>query len=147
MDGLLKKLGYKGQNPVLVLNSPEEYEETIKGFEGLVHRSINGKYDFMQIFAESMEKASELVSQAMGALNADGVIWLCYPKGSSKKYKTNINRDKSWEIFKPFEYEPVSLVAVNEDWSAIRFRHIDSIKKITRKTASTEKGKARIGEQ
>lgn len=78
------------------------------------------------------------------ALDGDGHLWLCYPKGTSKKYKSDINRTKTWEVFAPFEFEPVSQISVDEDWSAMRFRHVDSIKSMTRKTAATEKGRERI---
>lgn len=30
----------------------------------------------------------------------------------------------------PYDFEPVSLVSIDEDWSAMRFRHVDNIKTI-----------------
>jgi len=37
-------------------------------------------------------------------------------------------------------YEPVRQVAIDEDWSALRFRKVEQIKKMTRNFAYTEKG-------
>ncbi|MFV8828169.1 hypothetical protein [Alkalihalobacterium sp. APHAB7] len=37
-------------------------------------------------------------------------------------------------------------VAVDEDWLALRFRHVDNIKTMVRKQAVTEKGKQRVNE-
>ncbi len=45
-----------------------------------------------------------------------------------------------------YEFEPVSQVSIDDDWSAMRFRHVDNINAMKRKTAATEKGKERIKE-
>lgn len=73
-----------------------------------------------------------------------GRIWLCYPKGTSKKYKSDINREKTWEAFEPFDFEPVTQVAIDEDWSAMRSKHVDEIANMKRKTAASEKGRERV---
>lgn len=145
MNTVLKKLGYTDKTgAVLILNAPEEYKETMKEINGEIHTEINGKYKFIQIFAENMSEANKYAKEAVEALDGDGHLWLCYPKGTSKKYKSDINRTKSWEVFSSYEFEPVSQVAIDENWTSMRFRHIDNIKNMKRKTAATEKGKERI---
>ncbi|TDT51905.1 DUF3052 domain-containing protein [Fonticella tunisiensis] len=144
MNPILKKLGLKEQNPILILNAPEEYNEVIDCIEAEVHTEIRGTYDFIQVFAKDMEEAHILAEKAVKALGEDGHLWFCYPKGTSKKYKSDIKRNTTWDIFAPFEFEAVSQVSINDDWSAMCFRHVDKIKTMKRKTASTEKGKERI---
>ena len=46
-------------------------------------------------------------------------IWFAYPKGASTKYKSEINRDKGWLSLGNQGFEPVSQVAIDEDWSAL----------------------------
>jgi hypothetical protein len=41
-------------------------------------------------------------------------------------------------------FEGVMQVSIDEDWSALRFRHVDYIKTMKRKKALSEKGKKRI---
>lgn len=145
MNTVLKKLGYTDKtDSVLILNAPEEYKEIMKEINAEIHTEINGKYKFIQIFAENMNEANKYAKEAVEALDGDGHLWLCYPKGTSKKYKSDINRTKSWEVFSTYEFEPVSQVAIDENWTAMRFRNIDNIKNMKRKTAATEKGKERI---
>ncbi|QVK17637.1 DUF3052 domain-containing protein [Mycoplasmatota bacterium] len=144
MNPILKKLGLKEQNPILIVNMPEEYNEVIEDIESEIHTEINGKYDFIQIFVMNLVDAYQIAESVIKALGDDGYLWFCYPKGTSKKYKSDIKRNKAWDVFAPFEFEPVSQVSINNDWSAMRFRHVDKIKKLTRKTAATEKGKERI---
>lgn len=144
MNSILKKLGLADQDPVLILNAPDAYREVMGDITAQKHEQISGKYKFIQIFAENLTQAHEYAKQAIDALDGDGHLWLCYPKGTSKKYKTDINRNKAWDVFSPYEFEPVTQVSIDDDWSAMRFRYVDYIKTMKRKTASTEKGKQRI---
>jgi hypothetical protein len=144
MNAILKKLGLTNQNPILIINAPKEYKEIMADMEAEIHKEVMGKYKFIQIFSKDFAEAYKYASEAIEALEDDGHLWLCYPKGTSKKYKSDINRTKSWEIFAPYDFEPVSQVSIDDNWSAMRFRHIDNIKTLKRKTAATEKGKERV---
>lgn len=64
--------------------------------------------------------------------------------GTSNKYKSNCKRATVAEVFGPFNFEPVTQVAIDDDWSAMRFRYVNNIKTLKRKTAVSEKGKQRI---
>ena len=78
-------------------------------------------------------------------LAADPIVWLAYPKASSKKYTCAFNRDTGFEILGKYGFEGVRLVAIDEDWSALRFRKVNYIKNITRKEsfALTDEAKER----
>lgn len=56
------------------------------------------------------------------------MVWFAYPKGTSKKYKSEINRDKGWLVMGEAGFEPVRMVAIDEDWSALRFRRTEFIR-------------------
>jgi len=60
------------------------------------------------------------------------VVWFAYPKGSSKRYKSEIDRDHGWKILGREGFEPVRMVAIDEDWSAKRFRRVEFLKNMTR---------------
>lgn len=147
MNSILKKLGLVDQDTVLIVNVPDEYKEIMKEIGTQVHEEISGKYKFIQIFAKSLGEAEKYAADAVKALDGDGHLWLCYPKGTSKKYKSDISRNKTWDIFAPYEFEPVTQVSIDDDWTAMRFRYVDNIKTMKRKTAVTEKGKKRITEK
>jgi hypothetical protein len=61
-------------------------------------------------------------------IEGDPVIWLAYPKKTSKKYKVEINRDNGWESIKKLGFETVRAVAIDDDWSALRFRLAQFVK-------------------
>lgn len=129
VNEILKKLKLTTQNPVLILNAPEEYEDTIKDIEAEVHTEIKIKYKFIQLFARSVAEAKEYMGTCVEALDGDGYLWLCYPKGTSKKYKkSDLNRDTTYQVTEPYNFQGVTLVSVDNDWSAFRIRHNDYIK-------------------
>jgi hypothetical protein len=62
----------------------------------------------------------------------DAIVWLAYPKKSSKKYTSEFNRDSGWPSMGAAGFEPVRMVAIDEDWSALRFRRAEFIRTMTR---------------
>jgi hypothetical protein len=50
-----------------------------------------------------------------------------------------------WSKLGELGFEPVRQVALGEDWSALRFRRVAVIKKMTRSFAMTAEGKAKTG--
>lgn len=147
MNPILKKLNYSGQDPLLILNSPEEYNEVINEIGATVHSTIEGKYEFIQVFVKSLTEATGIAEEVIKALDGDGYLWICYPKGTSKKYKSDVNRNTLLDVFAPYNFEGVRQVAIDDDWSAMRIRYVDNIKTMNRKTAKSEKGKERISSQ
>jgi len=51
-----------------------------------------------------------------------------YPKGTSKKYKCDFNRDTGWDKLKEAGFDTVRSIAIDEDWTGLRFRRKEFIK-------------------
>jgi hypothetical protein len=147
---VLKKLNFKdlGQ-PVLVINAPRSYDEIKSAFEGEVHQQPeHDKYDFVQVFGTSNEELRTHAKNAVNYVNEDGLLWLCYPKKSSKTYKgSDCSRDTVTGMLSAEGFEPVRQIAIDEDWSALRFREPEKIKKMVRSFAVTEVGKKRTEQE
>ncbi len=143
---VLKKLQLKDQSkPVLILNAPSEYKEIMMAFDAPIHTEIKeSTYTFVQVFGTSNVGIQELAKKGSGVLVEDGLLWLCYPKKSSKTYKKlDCSRETVATLLANEGFEPVSQVAIDEDWSALRFRPVEKIKTMIRKFAVTEEGKQR----
>lgn len=52
---------------------------------------------------------------------------------TSKNYKCDFNRDSGWTSLGKYNLEPVRQVAIDDDFSALRFRKVEFIKTITRR--------------
>ena len=144
MDQVLQKLRLKDQKPVLVLNAPEEFKKIMAEMPSKPDTKINGKYPFIIVFARDLTETKKYAKSTVEAIDEDGHLWICYPKGTSKKYHSDSNRMKVLEIFGPFDFEGVTQIAIDDDWSALRVKPVHAIKTMKRKWALSDKGKERI---
>jgi len=76
---------------------------------------------FILLFVSSLQELAAYGPAAIQAVEVDGLLWICYPKGSSK-IKTDINRDTGWQLLKTMGQEGVALVSLDDTWSAMRYR-------------------------
>jgi hypothetical protein len=149
MESLLKKLNYKNQQEVLILNLPGELSGLMSSFPADVSKISNPEeislIKFAMVFVLSQKAVDEVLPHIMNKLEGDSVLWFCYPKKSSKKYSCDFDRDHGWEGLGKHGFEPVKIVSLDNDFSALRFRKVEYIKKITRsrEMALTEEGKNR----
>jgi hypothetical protein len=144
VDQVLQKLRLKDQKPVLVLNAPKEFEHMVAEMPSTPDTRIKSRYPFIILFARDLKEATKYAKDVVEAITDDGYLWVCYPKGTSKKYKSDLNRMKVLEVFGPFDFEGVTQIAMDEDWSALRVKPVDTIKTMKRKWALSDKGKERI---
>jgi hypothetical protein len=144
-NAVLKKLAYKGEDPALVIGAPDEFRATMRAFAGKVDEKPVGRYGFVLVFVRSGSDLTKLAPGAAASLEGDGRLWFGYPKKSSRRYQTDISRDSGWTPLGKLGFEPVSQVAIDDDWSALRFRRVEQIRTLTRHRALSAAGKKRIG--
>lgn len=117
---LLKKLRYKS-GPGTALNAPEGYDLGLDN-------GLEGPFAFTVLYVRNKKELDEWLPKTIPQLEDDAVFWICYPKKTSKKVETDLNRDVLWGfVSEHCPYRPVSNVAVDEAWSALRFRHVDKV--------------------
>lgn len=129
-SSLTKKLQIKPRQRLLLLNSPPDFAEQLQPLpEGVeLTDSGDGEFDFVQLFVKNGEELHRFVSAAIQQVKHDGLLWICYPKGSSK-VKTDLNRDILWQLVEPLGWTGVSLISLDSVWSAMRFRPADRVGK------------------
>lgn len=154
MQTLLKKLNFKGEARVHLLFVPAELQaltDFVAQQSALVTdlHADEGPVHFAMLFVTQLAELENAVHALAPRLEADAVLWICYPKGSSKRYRCDFNRDTGWQVCGTYNLEPVRQVAVNEDWSALRFRKTQFIKQLTRSSemALGAEAKARLTQQ
>ena len=148
MNDVFKKLNYKDQKVIYVINAPESFNKALNEMKDLASIKTNppksGEIEFVLSFVTKQKEVDTLTKQITSSMASDGVLWFAYPKGTSKKYTCEFNRDNGWKELGATGYEPVRMVAIDEDWSALRFRNVDHIKKMIRSRTISEKGKEKI---
>jgi hypothetical protein len=148
MTPLFKKLNYKDQEPIIILNAPESFAAEIQQMEPLTailsDEAAVVPASFIMAFVTRQTEVDHFARLLTPLLQGDGILWFCYPKGSSKKYTCDFNRDTGWDVVAQSGMEPVRMVAIDGDWSALRFRKVQHIKTMTRSFARSEAGKEKV---
>jgi len=148
MPTTFEKLNLKGQNPIVILNAPESFEPELRTLRGVkVVRALSDAdaVEFSLAFVTTLKEVEAAAKALAKKAKGDATIWFAYPKGSSKKYKCEFNRDTGWQALGNAGFEPVRMIAIDEDWTASRFRRVEFIEKMTRAKEHrfTAQGKAR----
>jgi hypothetical protein len=120
---VIQKLRLGAGQKALVLNAPQGFLESLGELpEGTtLSGEPGGTFDFVQAFVTSQAELLHLAPVAAQAVKHDGLLWMCYPKLSSK-LKGDLSRDTVWKLMKPTGLRPVTQIAIDETWSALRFR-------------------------
>ncbi len=148
MSTVFDKLNFKGHAEILVIRAPESFEAELVSLTGVtIHRKASEvqKVRFLLAFGTTQREVDATAKSAASKTEGDATVWFAYPKGTSKKYKCEFNRDSGFGALGEVGFEGVRQVAIDEDWSALRFRRVEFIKTMKRneKLALSPQGKAR----
>jgi len=137
MNYLLVKLNYKCQERIAIINADENFiallSEEFKNVK--IDNEIDPRYpySFIILFVRSKKEVEKLAPVAIHNLMADGVLWFCYPRKTSKKYSADIDRDHGWNVLNDSGLQGVRMVSIDDNWSALRFRNTKYIKSVQSK--------------
>ncbi len=131
MHSLLKKLNFKEGQVIDICSTPPEFlpifNEWEKEYEVRLLPNEMAK-NFILIFVYDRLDIHRMVDTYLKNMEPNAVLWFAYPKMSSKKYKSDINRDNGWEVLDNLHLRPVRQIAIDDDWSALRFRENKKMK-------------------
>lgn len=122
-SSLANKLKLKPGQRAALINAPEGYREGLRSIPAGVEWSdrLDGQFDWIQVFVKDTTELERIIPQAAGALKPESLLWISFPKGTSK-IQTDLTRDKGWESLQPFELKWITLVSVDAAWSAFALR-------------------------
>jgi len=95
-----QKLNLKEQTELFIFNAPKSFEKEISSLKGvMVKRAWKEvrKLQFALVFAMHQTEVDEASERIAHMAEGDAVVWFAYPKGSSKKYTCDFNRDSGWK--------------------------------------------------
>ncbi len=123
MSSLAKKLQVKPGKRWLLFNAPANYLVSLEPLpEGAtVSYEANGKFDGVQLFIKNSTELAESLKMVVPILRADTILWITYPKKSSG-IKTDLEMMSSWDEPAKYGLGGVSAAAIDETWTALRFR-------------------------
>ncbi len=123
-QSLLEKLQLNDEKNLLIQGLPSSIEKQFiklnfsKGVTPLLKKR---KIDFALVFAVNQRQLSGILEDVIPALQVDAKFWIAYPKLTSK-IASDLSRDKSWDFVSDYGFEAVRMVALDNVWSAGRFK-------------------------
>jgi hypothetical protein len=131
LASVFEKLNLKDQKEILVVNAPASFEREIARLEGVVvqrdpHRIA--VVHFALSFATQQKELDGLIRLVVARAEGDALLWFAYPKGTSRNYSCDFNRDTGWNVLRAAGFDSVRQIAIDEDWSALRFRRMEYMK-------------------
>ena len=134
---VLRKLNLKDGMKGICLNSPDSFIKILKGSEGRIQGEMDGRtgqVEFCMAFVLSRDDVKWTYELIKEKLVSDAVLWFCFPKKSSRRIQAEVSRDEGWECLLMDDFLPVRSVAIDDDWSALRFRQRSNIPVLRRRT-------------
>lgn len=135
MSDLFKKMNLKDQREILVLNAPESFEPELALLDDIaIRRSVDeiSRIVFSLAFVTTQAAVDHLARTIAQRAEGDVIVWFAYPKARSRNYTCDFNRDTGWAVMGELGFEGVRQVAIDADWSALRFRRVEFIKTMKR---------------
>jgi hypothetical protein len=127
---MFDKLNLKDRKTVLVINSPHSFQDELRRLKGvkIVHdmRDLS-VVEFAMAFVTHRKEVDRVGRELIKKSAADVILWFAYPKGSSKTIKSELSRDMGWDALRGAGFDTVRVVAIDADWSALRFRRKEYI--------------------
>jgi hypothetical protein len=149
MTPLFKKLNLKEDLSIHCVNAPDSFQSELSAVNNMgidVKTEIKDPViQFVLYFVHQKSEIKNAIDRLDPLLKDDALLWFAYPKKSSIQYVSDISRDDGWQPVGLKGWEGVRQIAIDGDWSALRFRRVQYIKNITRRSsmAMTPEAKGR----
>ncbi len=126
---LAKKLTIEAGHQVLVLRAPQTVADVLE-LPPTAKLSTSGKgpFDVVLIFVSSAKGLADHAPKAIAAVKESGALWFAYPKKTSG-IVSDLARDEGWQAVYSRGWRPVSQVALDATWSAVRMRPEDAVER------------------
>ncbi len=123
VNPIVKKLGIKAGMRALVVAAPDGYLRRLTPLpEGVkIATKPTGTYEFVQFFATRMAHIEKTAPGLVQRATPGAVFWITYPKKTSG-IDSDLSRDILAAAMTDNGWRPVSIVALDDVWSALRFR-------------------------
>jgi hypothetical protein len=131
MATVTEKLNLKDRQEIVVLRAPESFRPELARLPAItIHHHLESVAEtgFCLAFVTRKSEVEALAPEIAARAKGDAIVWFAYPKGTSKKYTCDFNRDTGWDAMKAAGFDTVRSIAIDEDWTALRFRRVEFIK-------------------
>ena len=129
MTSIVRKLGLKPGMRALVLGAPSGYMDSLAPLpDGVgVSESLGSAHEFVQFFARKKSEITKSAKKLLQSAAPGALVWITYPKKISG-VESDLGREEVWAAMEGTGWRPVSQIAIDDVWSALRFRPNQDVK-------------------
>ena len=148
VSGVFRKLNLTVQTKIVVTGAPSSFLREVARLRGVhVRKDLEGArgVSFALAFVTKKAEVEKTAKAFARRAEGDALLWIAYPKRSSKRYSCEFDRDTGFSVLGALGFEPVRMVAIDLDWCALRFRRVEFIQELRRnpRRALSQAGRAR----
>jgi len=122
---LAKKMRLKAGTRAALLSAPAGYLKALAPLPAGVEISetLRPALGWIQVFVRTRAELARLAPKCVKSLADDGLLWVSFPKGTSG-IQTDLTRDEGWDALAGADLKWVTLISVDETWSAFALRRL-----------------------
>jgi bacteriocin resistance YdeI/OmpD-like protein len=137
---LAEKLHLKPGMRFAVVNAPPGFQRTLGKLPAGVTQvvSLKGTLDLVLLFLFTRKELKNQWPKALKSLKPDSSLWVAYPKKSSGVDSDLAEMNGDWDVCKNSAWQPVAVIAVDDIWSAVRFKQRPDLERA--RAARSEEG-------
>ncbi len=120
---LAEKLRVRAGSAIAVLNCPKPPDALLGPMpeKASVQLTLDNPADLVLLFVRNSQELGQHVQAIADKLSTALELWVAYPKQSSE-IETDLTRDAGWDPMHRLGWGVVSLVSVDDTWTAMRFK-------------------------
>ncbi|MBK7885586.1 MAG: hypothetical protein IPJ81_18660 [Chitinophagaceae bacterium] len=124
LQPLPEKIELQDEKNLLIQGLPSSVEKQFSKFffaKNVTPLLKIKKIDFALVFAVNQKQLADILKDVVPVLQSDAKLWIAYPKVTSK-IVSDLSRDNNWEFISNYGLEFVRQVALDNVWTAVRFK-------------------------
>ena len=123
---IAKKLHLKPGMRVGVANAPAGFSLKSPGVD--IAKSLQRDLDLALLFATMQKELKAQWPKLVSSVKQEGAIWVAYPKKSSG-IASDLGMGE-WDATKGSDWNPVAMIAIDDAWSAVRYKFAPGLEKV-----------------
>src|SRR5690348_400735 len=129
INAISRKLGLKPNMSALIVGGPPGYLKSLEPLPPgvVITDKVAGTHQFVQLFATRKAEMKKSAPKLLKAADSGALVWMTYPKKTSG-VESDLSREEVWSALEGTGWRPVAQIAIDEVWSALRFRPMADVK-------------------
>lgn len=113
----------------LLFNAPATYAALLDPLPEniVIKHEASGEFDGAQMFARDTAELTASLQVVVKLLKPGAVFWIMYPK-KNQDVESDLEMMGSWDVCKKYGLRPVASAAIDQTWTALRFKPFDEVK-------------------